>query len=78
MIDVKAQAKSIAQKHELWGKIKRLGTIYGEPAESLQEYAKDVYNANLDDLEGAIRCFDDLIKQAETLRIGKHGKDTRK
>jgi|GEM_PF-6922414 len=69
------RAKLIADKHTLWAGIKRLGDYYCEDASFTQEYGKDVYNANLGDLNRAIGCFSELVKQTERLGgVTYHGK----
>ena len=63
-------ALDISQKHELWGLIKRLGAIYGETdTKWLAEYAADVFNAQKMNLNDAIVCFKDLVRQGEFLDI---------
>lgn len=63
----KNQALHIAQKLELWAQIKRLGDLYEEDEDFTREYAREVYNANLEALEGAIKCFRELVCQAEII-----------
>lgn len=55
----------MTDKQRLWTLIKLVGTFYGEPIETLKEYAKDVYEANLRDLKKAIACFEDLLEQTK-------------
>lgn len=50
------------KKQELWALIRKLGHLYGEDEETLREYAKDRYEACINDLDGAIACFRDLVK----------------
>lgn len=68
------KAKNIALKHVLWGKIKRLGALWGEDPIL---YAIEVYNENLDNLEGAVMCFSDLVEQAERIGRNRNGKNER-
>ena len=68
----------IINKNILWAKIKRLGEFYGEDmAVFIKEYAKDVYNANTEDLEGAVRCFSELVEQIKILESSTYGKNGR-
>lgn len=53
------------QKNELWGLIKIIGNYWNEPKNSLSAYASQVYEANKHDLNIAIACFRDLVKQVE-------------
>lgn len=57
------RAVAIAKKHELWSLIKRLGGLWGEDEAFTAEYAKDVYSAYMEDLDGAIQCFKGLVEQ---------------
>jgi hypothetical protein len=52
-----------AQKNRLWSLIKTICELIGEDEEFIREYAKEVYNANLEDVDGAIECFKDLLEQ---------------
>lgn len=64
------RAHHIALKQTLWAKIKRLAALCGEcSGVDTQEYAKSIYEANLEDLQGAIDCFTSLIDQA--IRLGR-------
>lgn len=50
------------KKQELWALIRELGRLYDENDEYLREYAKEVYEDNLEDLDRAIECFRDLVE----------------
>ena len=61
------RALQIALKQTLWAKIKRLGVLWREDTIFIADYGKWIFEANLDDLEGAIACFSELVTQAEKL-----------
>lgn len=57
------KALQIAKKLQLWSAIKQLGEKYKEDAVFTQQFAKDIYTENINDIDVAINCFSDLLKQ---------------
>ncbi len=68
MTHLNDKTKLIADKHVLWGLIKRLGNYYDEDKEFIQNYGIDVYSAFMEDLGKAIDCFSKLIAQYELIK----------
>lgn len=55
----------IAKRQQLMYLVKKVSDAYGgDDVEWLREYAKDVAEANKDDLQKAIDLFEELLKQA--------------
>jgi len=67
----KLDAMHYAKKQELWALIRELGRLYDENDEFLRVYAKEVYEANLEDLDRAVLCFRDLIEGSRWLYLKK-------
>lgn len=57
-------ARHYCLKQELWALIQSLGRRYGEDDEFIRVYAIDVYTENMEDLEAAVLCFRDLVKNS--------------
>ena len=57
------RALQTAKKMQLWGLIKKVGQLYAEDEDILQEYGKEVYNSN--DIDAAISCFQNLIESTK-------------
>lgn len=55
----------LCKRNELKSLIYKLGEMTGEDVDFLNEYANDIAQRNKDDLDVAIQCFRDLIKQGE-------------
>jgi hypothetical protein len=55
-------AMHYAKKQELWALIKVIGRRYGEDDEILKAYGKEVYEAQIDDLDVPLACFRDLVQ----------------
>jgi len=58
----------IAKKNTLWSLIKSVGEFYNENKKFLEEYAKDVYDKYRNDIDTAIKCFEDLKEQTKWIK----------
>lgn len=66
------EALHICKKQELWALIKALGRLYDEDEDFIREYAKDRYEACIDDLDKAIACFRDLVERSRWMEGKKN------
>jgi hypothetical protein len=64
------RSNHIFDKNRLWALIKRLGALYGESPEWVEEYAKWAYKSCMEvsgHLKGGIECFESLVNDKEYL-----------
>lgn len=45
--------------------------MWGENKETINQYAKDVYETNKKDLDQSLVCYKDLVRQAELILTKK-------